>query len=124
MPIKSITLVNKRLQTLELESGDTVELRVENMHEIAAYFHEAEVCRLTFFALSSLNNIDISPTYSLRTFTFPNLSLISDARVLRTAAIELFISFTNGKIRIPQEIERELATLEATDLRLLTMDLA
>ena len=123
MPIKSITLVNKRLQTLELESGDTVELRVENMHEMAVYSQNEEVCRLRFFALSSLNNIDISPSYSLQKFIFSSLTLLPEARELRTAAIVLFKSFTNGKIRISPEIEGELLALEATtDLRLTTMD--
>ena len=124
MPIKSITNVNKRLEKVELDSGVTVELRVENMHEMAVYSQDEEVCRLRFFALSSLNNIDISPTYSLQTFAFPSLTLISEARVLRTAAIALFKTFTNGKIRISQEIEDKLLALEATDLRLTTIDTA
>ena len=123
MPIKSITQVNKRLETVELDSGVIVELRVENMHEMAVYSQDEEVCRLRFFALSSLNNIDISPSYSLQKFIFSSLTLLPEARELRTAAIVLFKSFTNGKIRISPEIEGELLALEATtDLRLTTMD--
>lgn len=99
MTILHIETLNKRDQRIHLDSGVVVDLTVENMHEVAMYLQHQEIGRLCFEALSSLNNIDISPLYQLRAATLCHPSVNMDMNALNQAGIALFRAYTNGRIK-------------------------
>lgn len=104
MSILYVEALNKRDQRLFLATGAVLELTVENMHEVALYQGPHKVGRLRFEALSSLNNIEISPLYQLREATLDD-GLRADAAAIHRAAVALFKAYTNGRIRDEQRGE-------------------
>lgn len=105
MPIKQIHRMNKRVQMLELHDAQVIELRIDTMHATAILQDGEEIGRLTFQALSSLNNIDISPLYKVHSYVLKKGSLVSEAEVICSCAIDHFRSFTNGRINVPKNIK-------------------
>lgn len=99
MTILHIETLNKRDQRIHLDSGAVVDITVENMHEVAIYLQQQEVGRLYFEALSSLNNVDISPLYRLRAATLRQSAVGPDVKALWRAGIALFQAYTNGRIK-------------------------
>lgn len=106
--------ITKKAYRVELDSGEKVELLVENMHEIALRHEQHEIGRLKFAALSSLNNIDISPLYSLYQASFDSRQLQAAATELQLAAVELFRAYTNGRIRVASDVALSLPAAGAS----------
>lgn len=104
MTILHIEALNKRDQRLHLDSGAVVDLTVENMHEVAMYRGEEKIGRLRFEALSSLNNIEISPLYHLYEATLQDAFGLH-AQAINRAGVALFLAYTNGRVRYAPEVE-------------------
>ena len=107
MTILHIETLNKRDQRLHLDSGAVVDLTVENMHEVAMYRGEEKIGRLRFEALSSLNNIEISPLYHLYEATL-NDTFGPQMKDINRAGVALFQAYTNGRIRYAPEVEAKV----------------
>lgn len=102
-----IEALNKRDQRLHLDSGAVVDITVENMHEVAIYQGKEKVGGLKFEALSSLNNIEISPLYHLYEATLQS-AFGQQMKDINRAGVALFQSYTNGRIRYAPEVEGKL----------------
>lgn len=102
-----IEALNKRDHRIHLDSGLTVDITVENMHEVAIYQGKEKVGRLKFEALSSLNNIEISPLYHLYEATLQEV-FSTQMRDINRAGVALFKSYTNGRIRYAPEVENKV----------------
>ena len=104
MTILHIETLNKRDQRIHLDSGAVVDITVEHMHEVAMYHGEEKIGRLKFEALSSLNNIEISPLYHLYEATL-QAAFGAQMQDINRAGVALFQSYTNGRIRYAPEVE-------------------
>lgn len=106
MPIH-IEALNKRDHRIHLESGTVVDITVENMHEVAMYHGEEKIGMLRFEALSSLNNIEISPLYHLYE-AMMNDTFGPQMKDINRAGVALFQAYTNGRIRYAPEVEAKV----------------
>ncbi|WP_137718377.1 hypothetical protein [Methylobacillus flagellatus] len=98
------THINKRFHVIEID-GETINLNVVNMHEVAISEHGMQLGLLRFSALSSLNNVEIRPLYSLSEIRFDAPHLAQVEHQLLLAAVGLFSRFTNGRFRLPQPLQ-------------------
>jgi len=104
-----VVTVTKKDQDLLFASGNTLRISVERMFEVGIYEGVAEVARIRFEALSSLNNLELPPLYRLSAASIsaamPKEQLADAGR----AAIALFQYYTNGSVRVPDEMQATLA---------------
>lgn len=107
MPIAHVHSVTKKVQRLELDNGNTIELRIE-MQQVLIYHGENDIGRLSFSALSSLNNVEIRPLYHLDHYTFTQADFMQEKHAVLTVAVELFKTYTNGRIKIAKDIDADI----------------
>lgn len=96
--------VNKRFHIIEIDEK-TINLNIVNMHEVVISEHGMQLGLLRFSALSSLNNVEIRPLYSLSEIRFDAPHLAQVEQQLLLAAIGLFSRFTHGRFRLPHPLQ-------------------
>lgn len=99
MAILHLQQINKRDQLITLDTGDVLSMTVEKMFQVNVYLGDEVAGLLRFEALSTLNNIELSPIYKLIEESLDHPSIIQDAKEIRAAAIKLYKSYTNGAVR-------------------------
>jgi hypothetical protein len=103
MSISQVRQINKKDQQIVFDSGLVIDISVEKIFEVGMYIDSRKVARIKFSALSSLNNLDISPHYNLDELVIePEIEEHSAA--LCKASVSLFKAYTNGRVRIPRDL--------------------
>ena len=104
MSTLKIRQITKKDQQIIFASGVVIDISVENIFEVGMYLDNRKVGRMKFNALSSLNNLELSPLYHLDELSIqPKIKEYSED--LEKVSVNLFKEYTNGRIRLPQTLE-------------------
>ena len=107
MPISHYFDTSKKRRILFLGDGTRVDIHVASMFDVELQQEGQVIGRLSFSALSSLNNLEMNPLYLLHEATITAEPMLTEANTLFLAAIQFFREYTNGKFRIAESIDAE-----------------